>query len=140
MRPAGRGTGTPFELLGAPYVDDLQLAAGLNRDAIPGVRFVPVRFTPESSVFQGEECRGVRILLTDRNAFRAADLGLLLAATLHRLHPEELALDRMAKLLGDAATLEAIRAGKPQAEIRPVRDRGLAAFMQRRSRALLYPR
>ncbi len=136
----GRGTGTPFELLGAPYVDDLKLAAELNRDAVPGVRFVPVRFTPESSVFQGEECRGVRILLTDRNAFRAADLGLLLAVTLHRLHPEELALDRMAKLLGDAATLDAIRAGKPQAEIRTIRDRGLAAFLKRRGPHLLYPR
>ena len=136
----GRGTGTPFELLGAPYVDDLKLAADLNRDAIPGVRFVPVRFTPESSVFKGEECRGVRILLTDRNAFRAADLGLLLAATLHRLHPEELALDRMAKLLGDAATLEAIRTGKPHPEIRALRDRGLAGFLKRREPFLLYPR
>jgi uncharacterized protein YbbC (DUF1343 family)/CubicO group peptidase (beta-lactamase class C family) len=136
----GRGTGTPFELLGAPYVDDLKLAAALNRAAIPGVRFVPVRFTPAASVFAGEECRGVRILLTDRNAFRAADLGLLLAATLHQMHPEELALDRMAKLLGDPETLEAIRAGKPQPEIRTIRDRGLAAFLKRRGPYLLYPR
>lgn len=136
----GRGTGTPFELLGAPYVDDLKLAAELNRAALPGVRFVPVRFTPDASVFQGEECRGVRVLLTDRTTFRAADLGLLLAATLHRMHPGELALDQMSKLLGDAETLAAIRADKPQPEIRAIRDRGLTDFLKRREPALLYPR
>jgi uncharacterized protein YbbC (DUF1343 family)/CubicO group peptidase (beta-lactamase class C family) len=136
----GRGTGTPFELLGAPYVDDLKLAAELNRTAIPGVRFVPVRFTPDASVFKGEECRGVRILLTDRSVFRAADLGLLLAATLHRMHPDLLALDQMAKLLGDAETLAAIREDKPQPEIRALRDRGLAGFLKRREPFLLYPR
>jgi uncharacterized protein YbbC (DUF1343 family) len=136
----GRGTGTPFELLGAPYVDDLKLAAELNRNAIPGVRFVPVRFTPESSVFTGEVCRGVRILLTDRSVFRTADLGLLLATTLHRMHPDQLALDQMTKLLGDGATLDAIRAGRPQSEIRAFRDRGLAGFLKRREPFLLYPR
>jgi uncharacterized protein YbbC (DUF1343 family)/CubicO group peptidase (beta-lactamase class C family) len=136
----GRGTGTPFELLGAPYLDDLKLAAELNRNANPGVRFVPVRFTPESSVFTGEVCRGVRILLTDRSVFRTADLGLLLATTLHRMHPDQLALDQMTKLLGDGATLDAIRAGRPQSEIRAFRDRGLAGFLKRREPFLLYPR
>lgn len=136
----GRGTGTPFELLGAPYLDDLKLAAELNHAGLKGVRFVPVRFTPDASVFKGEECRGVRILLTDREAFRAADLGLALASTLHRLHPDQLALGQMAKLLGDPGTLEAIRADKPQPEIRAIRDRGLADFLKRREEFLLYPR
>jgi uncharacterized protein YbbC (DUF1343 family) len=121
-------------------LDDLKLAAELNRNANPGVRFVPVRFTPESSVFTGEVCRGVRILLTDRSVFRTADLGLLLATTLHRMHPDQLALDQMTKLLGDGATLDAIRAGRPQSEIRAFRDRGLAGFLKRREPFLLYPR
>lgn len=136
----GRGTGTPFELLGAPYLDDLELAAELNRAGLKGVRFVPVRFTPDASVFKGEECRGVRILLTDREAFRAADLGLALASFLHRLHPDQLGLEQMAKLLGDPGTLEAIRDDKPQPEIRNVRDRALADFLKRRETHLLYPR
>jgi uncharacterized protein YbbC (DUF1343 family)/CubicO group peptidase (beta-lactamase class C family) len=136
----GRGTDTPFELLGAPYLDDLKLAAELNRAGVAGVRFVPVRFTPAASVFAGKECGGVRLLLTDRDALRAADLGVTLAAVIHRLHPREFGLDNMAKLLGDAETLEAIRSLRPAAQIRAVRDRGLEAFLERREPHLLYPR
>ncbi len=136
----GRGTDTPFEILGAPYFDDLSLAAELNSAGLPGVRFVPVRFTPASSVFAGEECRGVRLLLTDRDAFRAADLGIVLATTLQRLHPDKLELGRMPPLLGDTATLEAIRAGKSLAEIKALWEPGLAEFSKRRTRYLLYPR
>jgi uncharacterized protein YbbC (DUF1343 family) len=136
----GRGTGSPFELLGAPYIDDLKLAAELNRAGLPGVRFVPVRFTPAASVFNGEECRGVRILLTDRNRFRAADLGTVLAATLHRLHPEQLELEKMSRLLGNEATLAAIRANQPAAALGKTRDLGLAGFLESRKPHLLYPR
>ena len=136
----GRGTGTPFELLGAPYLDDLKLAAELNRAALPGVRFVPVRFTPDASVFKGEECRGVRILLTDRTAFRAADLGLALASTLHRLHPDQLGLDQMAKLLGDPDALAAIQKGKNRNELKKIVERGIPGFVKRREPFLLYAR
>src|SRR4029078_3049576 len=48
----GRGTDTPFEVVGAPYIDDLQLAAALNESSLQGVRFVPIRFTPNASVFK----------------------------------------------------------------------------------------
>ena len=42
----GRGTDSPFELVGAPYIDDVKLAEELNRAALPGVAFIPIRFTP----------------------------------------------------------------------------------------------
>lgn len=134
----GRGTGTPFELIGAPYVDDLRLAAELNGAGLEGVRFIPVRFTPTASVFQGKECGGAQILVTDRDRLRASDLGVLLASTFHRLYPGELKLEKMNTLLGDTATLEAIRGGKPLKTILQVRDRGLAEFHRRRERHLLY--
>ncbi len=136
----GRGTGTPFELLGAPYIDDLKLAAELNKAAPKGIRFVPVRFTPTASVFKDEECRGVRLLLTDREAFRAADLGMTLAATLHRLHPDDFKLGEMQKLLGDAETLAAIRKGESLEAIRKTRDRAVPLFLKRREPCLLYQR
>ncbi|MCW1925787.1 DUF1343 domain-containing protein [Luteolibacter arcticus] len=136
----GRGTGTPFELLGAPYIDDLKLAAELNKAGLKGVRFVPVRFTPTASVFKDEECRGVRLLLTDRETFRAADLGMLLATTLQRMHPDQLELGKMAKLLGDAETLEAVRRGDPLEQLRETRDRGLPLFLKRREPHFLYQR
>src|SRR5437016_4452619 len=62
----GRGTDTPFELVGAPYIDDVNLAAEMNRAGLSGVRFVPVRFTPKASVFRDQPCGGVYILVTDR--------------------------------------------------------------------------
>lgn len=136
----GRGTGTPFELLGSPYLDDLKLTAELNRAGLKGVRFVPVRFTPDASAFKGEECRGVRILLTDRESFRAADLGLALASILHRLHPEQLGLGQMAKLLGDPDALAAIREGKNRDELKKIVERGIPGFLKRRELSLLYPR
>ena len=134
----GRGTGTPFELIGAPYVDDLRLAAELNEAGLAGVRFIPTRFTPTASVFQGKECGGVQILVTDRDRLRASDLGVLLATTLHRLYPVELKLEKMSPLLGDVETLEAIRGGKSWKTTLRVRDRGLGEFQRRRQRFLLY--
>ncbi len=136
----GRGTGTPFELLGAPYMDDRQLAAELNRAQLPGVRCVPVRFTPTASVFANQECRGVQFLLTDREAFRAADFGITLATTLHHLYGEQVKLEKMSRLLGDAATLKAIQAGKPLADIQARWRDGLAKFTERCRPHWLYPR
>jgi uncharacterized protein YbbC (DUF1343 family)/CubicO group peptidase (beta-lactamase class C family) len=136
----GRGTDTPFEILGSPYIDELKLAAELNRAGLGGVRFVPARFTPSGSVFAGEECRGVKILLTDREVFRAADLGMVLASTLQRLHGKELELGKMSRLLGDEATLTAIQSGASLETLRVTRDRGIAAFLKAREPHLLYPR
>jgi uncharacterized protein YbbC (DUF1343 family)/CubicO group peptidase (beta-lactamase class C family) len=136
----GRGTDTPFEILGSPYIDELKLAAELNATGLAGVRFVPARFTPTGSVFAGEECRGVKILLTERESFRAADLGIVLASTLLRLHAGDLELEKMGRLLGDEATLGAIRSGVSLEAAKATRDRGIAAFMESRRPYLLYSR
>lgn len=136
----GRGTDSPFEILGAPWIDELALAAALNKAALPGVRFTPIRFTPASSVFAKQECRGVRITATRREDLQAADLGMVLASTLHRMHPKELNLDACLKLLGDKPTLEALKAGKALQEISLMWQPALLAFEKRRSSFLLYPR
>src|ERR1043166_6203068 len=62
----GRGTGTPFEVMGAPYIDDIAFAAELNRAGLAGLRFIPIRFTPTYSTFKDQPCGGVAILITDR--------------------------------------------------------------------------
>lgn len=134
----GRGTGTPFELLGAPYLNDRRLAAELNAAGLPGVRFLPVRYTPSASVFKGQECGGVQILLTDRATFRAADLAVALAATLHRLHPDQLGLARVDRLLGHLPTRQAIEGGRSRTQVAAVRDAGLKEFRKRREKFLLY--
>ncbi|HEV2718195.1 MAG TPA: exo-beta-N-acetylmuramidase NamZ domain-containing protein, partial [Terriglobales bacterium] len=81
----GRGTETPFELLGAPWIHGHELAQYLNAREISGVRFVPVSFTPNASNYAGQKCEGVNIVVVERNAFDAPELGIELASALHKL-------------------------------------------------------
>jgi uncharacterized protein YbbC (DUF1343 family) len=134
----GRGTDTPFEVVGAPYVNDRQWAAELNQAGLPGIRFVPIRFTPRASVFQGQECGGVHLLLTDRTACRVVDLGIVLALTLQRLHPGQFALEKLQPLLQHPPTLEAIRRGQSLEEIKATWATDLGEFLARRGPFLLY--
>jgi uncharacterized protein YbbC (DUF1343 family) len=134
----GRGTDTPFELLSAPYIDDVRWAAELNRAALPGVRFVPIRFTPAYSTFKNQPCGGVAILVTDRTRLRAVDVGLLLALTLYRLYPAQFELDQVNRLLQHDATITAIRAGQSLEQIKRAWAPGLQVFKQRRKPFLIY--
>jgi uncharacterized protein YbbC (DUF1343 family) len=134
----GRGTDTPFEVVGAPYVDDVALAAELNRAGLPGVRFVPIRFTPKSSIFKDQSCGGVYLVLTDRDALNSVDLGIVLALTLQRRYPEEFILDKVQTLLQHPETIEAIRAGKTLAEIKRLWAGDLEEFKRRREKFLMY--
>ena len=59
--------------------------------------------------------------------------GVMIAATLQRLYPNDFALDKLQRLLRDPATLDAIRNGTP---IDWTADE--AAFSARRSKYLLY--
>jgi uncharacterized protein YbbC (DUF1343 family)/CubicO group peptidase (beta-lactamase class C family) len=106
----GRGTDTPFEVLGAPYVNDLRLAHELNKLGLAGVQFTPVRFTPTTSLFKGETCGGVRIAITDREALKPVEIGIAIAYTLQRLYPKAFALDKVNTLLNHSSSLKPIRA------------------------------
>ncbi|MDT4895332.1 MAG: hypothetical protein QOH25_409 [Acidobacteriota bacterium] len=134
----GRGTDTPFEIIGAPWLDGPRLASYLNNRKIAGVRFVPVRFTPKSSVFKNEECGGVNILVTDRARLHPVQMGLEIAIALRRLYPMEWKVDDYARLLVNAETHAAVkRMDEPEAIMRLWADE-LSAFRRARSRVLLY--
>lgn len=134
----GRGTDTPFEVIGAPYIDDLKLAEELNAAGLPGVRFVPVRFTPTYSVHKGEQCNGVNILLTDRDHCNVVDVGLLIAETLYRIYPIDFKLEKIEHLLLHPPTLEAIKEGRSLKEIREGWQKDLDEFAKRRAKYLIY--
>lgn len=106
----GRGTDTPFQLVGAPWIDAPNLARELNARNIPGVRVYPISFTPTGSRFKGEPCHGVFFVVTDRAALQPVRLGVELAHVLHRLHPREFQLDRIAGLFGREVVTQ-IRSG-----------------------------
>lgn len=134
----GRGTDTPFEVVGAPYIDDVRLAEELNGAGLPGVSFVPIRFTPTYSVHRDKLCGGVFILLTDRDRCPVVDVGLQIAETLYRLYPKDFDPGKMSRLLLHAPTLEAVKANKPLKEIHALWRKDLKEFKKRRAKYLLY--
>ncbi|MBI3851553.1 MAG: DUF1343 domain-containing protein [Verrucomicrobia bacterium] len=134
----GRGTDTPFEVVGAPYIDDVQLAEELNRAGLAGVRFVPVRFTPTASVFKDKSCGGVNMLLTERERCNVVDIGLTIAQTLHRLYPANFDMEKFNRLLGHSATIDALKSGKTLADVKRMWVTDLEDFQKRRAKYLLY--
>ena len=134
----GRGTDTPFEILGAPWIDGPALAGHLAGRAIAGVRIEPTIFTPRQWAFAGQPCQGVRFSLTDRDRLDTPVLGLELIAALQRLHPDRFAIDRTIGLLGSRQSLEAIKAGVDPKEIAATWGAGIEAYRLRRERYLMY--
>ena len=135
----GRGTDTPFELFGAPWLDGPRLAEELNHSGLAGLRFEPVTFTPTSSVFAGRKCSGVKIVLADRAAVESVHAGIAIVCHLRRLHPETFNAKKIDVHLGNKAALDALLAGKGVAEIEATWQTGLADFLKRRAKHLLYP-
>lgn len=134
----GRGTDTPFEVVGAPYLDDVRLAEELNAAALPGVRFVPIQFTPSSSIHEHKLCRGVYIQLTDRNRCVVVEVGLLIAKTLTRLYPSQFDANKIMPLLLDPDSLGAIKQDLALEKIRAAWKPGLEEFLRRREKYLIY--
>jgi uncharacterized protein YbbC (DUF1343 family) len=134
----GRGTDTPFEVVGAPWIDGQKLASYLNSQRIAGVRFVPLRFTPVSSVFKGEECGGINIIITDRGRFRPVFSGLAIAIALRKLYPVQWKVDSYLRLLANADTLERVKRGDAPGDIARSWSDHLEEFRKARARVLLY--
>jgi uncharacterized protein YbbC (DUF1343 family) len=134
----GRGTDTPFEVIGAPWIDGRQLAAYLNNRRIGGVRFVPVRFTPRSSVFKDTECGGVNVIITERAKFRPVTNGLEIAVALRKLYPAEWKIDAYLRLLVNSETLESLKRGDSTEQITRSWSTKLEDFRKARVRFLLY--
>ena len=134
----GRGTDTPFELLGAPWIAPAALAQYLNAREISGARFVPLSFTPNASIYMGEKCGGVNIVVTDRDALDAPELGLELAAALHNLYPDAYKLAALDGLMRNKSTLDALAAGEDPRRIAEDWQDALESFKTLRSKYLLY--
>jgi uncharacterized protein YbbC (DUF1343 family) len=134
----GRGTDAPFEQVGADWIHGRELAAFLNGRYIPGVRVYPTRFRPSSSNFAGQFIEGVRLVVTDRNAFDSTRLGLELGYAFEKLYPGKIPWDVNRFLIGDH---EVIAAGKsatdPRTTVQKMQD-SLAGFAKRREKFLVY--
>ncbi len=134
----GRGTDTPFEQVGAPWIDASALAGYLNAREIDGARFVPIDFTPDASVYSGQKCGGVSITVTDREALDSPELGLEIAAALHHLYPGEYKMDALDGLMRNKAALHALSAGEDPRRIAESWQDTLSRFKALRAEYLLY--
>jgi uncharacterized protein YbbC (DUF1343 family)/CubicO group peptidase (beta-lactamase class C family) len=134
----GRGTDTPFEVVGAPWIKGREFAAYLNGRSIQSVRFVPIVFTPSASNYAGERCEGVSLILLDRNTLEAPELGIELASALYKLYPNNFKLEKMSDLLVNQSVLEAIGAGEDPRRIAEDWQERLEGFLRLREKYLLY--
>ncbi|MGB8062726.1 MAG: serine hydrolase [Candidatus Sulfotelmatobacter sp.] len=134
----GRGTDSPFELVGAPWIKSREFAAYLNTRGIAGVRFVPTTFTPAASVYSGQACQGVNIVLTDRNGFDAPELGMELGAALHKLYTADFKIEKMQALLVNRSVYDALAAGQDPRRIAQDWMEELEKFEKIREKYLIY--
>ncbi len=134
----GRGTDTPFEVIGAPWVEPRRLAAALRDARVPGVEFVPITFTPTASTNRGQLCGGVNLVLTDRAAFNSVLAGLTLISTLHRLYADRFEMDKVIRLLGNERALNELKRGEAPARVLREANAGVRDFLVRRQKVLIY--
>jgi uncharacterized protein YbbC (DUF1343 family)/CubicO group peptidase (beta-lactamase class C family) len=134
----GRGTDTPFERVGAPWIEPSAFAAALNASAGAGVRFIPIFFTPSQRQYTGQRCGGVQIAITNWTEFDPLRLGVTLVLRLRALYPKDWQPDGLLRLMADRATYQDILDGKGVDAIIERWNAELLEFQKVRSRYLLY--
>jgi uncharacterized protein YbbC (DUF1343 family) len=134
----GRGTDTPFELVGAPWIKPKEFADYLNARLIQGVRFVPTTFKPTESNYRGLSCGGVNIILTDRNFLDSTELGMELASALLKLYPNDYKIGRMIDLLGNEELANRLKLGEDPRRIQQDVQEQVDKFVEVRKKYLLY--
>ncbi len=134
----GRGTDAPFELFGAPWIHATAFVDALNRRFVPGVRFVPTRFTPKSGLYKDQLCEGAALVITDRASLHSMLMGFEIAAVLAKLYPEMFHVKQLITLVGNSAALHRLERGDSPQRIFSDEDSAFEAFLKIHSKYLLY--
>jgi uncharacterized protein YbbC (DUF1343 family) len=134
----GRGTDTPFEVVGAPWIDAVAFSSYLNSRQIDGVRFIPVNFTPAASMYANQRCGGVNIVVAARDSLDAPELGLEIAGALNHLYPNDFKIAKLDGLMRNKASLGALAAGEDPRRIAEAWQDADSTFMAERQKYLLY--
>lgn len=137
----GRGTDTPFEIIGAPWIEAKQLADALrSTPAFAGLTVSPVSFTPTSSTHKGVLCQGIRISIMNRCASDPLAIGATLGCTLRDLFGKKFNAEKWGRLLGNEASLKEFLGGCPVQTLISRWEKDVHAFESRRAPFLLYKR
>ena len=134
----GRGTDTPFEVMGAPWIDARTYSDYMNARLIPGVRFVPVTFTPVSGPYANQLCKGVNIIVTDRTVLDAPEMGIELASALKKLYPDNWKIEHMITALSNQQVFDQLAAGEDPRSIAQGWQGDLEKFKEIRQKYLIY--
>ena len=134
----GRGTQTPFEILGAPWINANRLTAALSKRKIRAVSFQALQFTPESDRYERKRCQGVQITVTDRNLFQPVACGLEIASVLCQLYPQRFQSEKLLNLIGADEVVQMIREHRTPSEIRQIYQPCLENFLTLRAKHLIY--
>jgi uncharacterized protein YbbC (DUF1343 family) len=134
----GRGTDRPFELLGAPWIEPRRFASEVEKAGVPGVRAIPIFFTPSAGKHQGKNCGGAALTVTDPEKLNSVLLGLSLIAILHRLYPDEFEMSRVMDLMGNYEAMKQLQAGQSPGKILRSGSSQMREFMAKRRKVLIY--
>jgi uncharacterized protein YbbC (DUF1343 family) len=134
----GRGTETPFEVLGAPWIDGPALAEELAGSGLAGISIEAADFIPSASPYKNTPCHGIRVRVTDRTSFEPVRTGITIAAILHKLYRSAWSGERMRGMLGDPEVAAALLDGRPPSEIEALWQHDLDSFRSKRLKYLLY--
>ena len=126
-------------MVGAPWIDDpAGLAAALNARGLAGVRFEPIAYMPSASIYSGQPLGGIRLMVTEREAFRPVATGLAVARELMERYPAHFQPAAIQNLLVNRATIWTLLLRSPLARIWSWAEAERASFLQRRASYLMY--
>lgn len=134
----GRGTATPFQLFGAPWLDHFRFVDTLSAMQLPGIGFVPRTFKPTASKFAGEECKGAELIVTNRDTFRPVETGVAMAIALRKVASKQWEMSRWQTLLCHKATYDAVEQGAELKDVTKLWEPALQQFKNARQKVLLY--
>lgn len=135
----GRGTSSPFEILGAPWMVGRTLVHALNQVGLSGITFEATQFTPTANPYAGQTCQGIRLRILNRTTFDPMKTGLAIATTLRHVYPGAWDTTRLYKMIGDDKTTEAILHAQSLTQIEALFKEDLVLFREKRRKYLLYP-
>jgi len=137
----GRGTESPFHIIGAPFVDGPRLAGLIRSERIAGLTVRDARFTPGSSKFSGAVCSGVNIELEMNDSLRPVRVGMQILSVLQRVCRDSMTVNRrgLSRLLGDPEAFDLITGGETPANVAGRWETARREFMARASRYHIYP-
>ncbi len=140
----GVGYTSPFELVGAPWINGYQLAQALNALKLPGVLFRPLYFKPYYAAYQGQICQGVQLHITAADQFNSYQTGLYILQTILKLYPNhnpfanEKRTRVFYKVIGCSWIVDDLQAGIPVPQIAHKWQNELDRFRTVRQKYLLY--